>query len=82
MLQAYRIKNVVNTVKNPQSNAIWERMHQTVAIILYVSLHTDPPANILMLQYTIDSALAREMYVTRVSNNNAIATSPGAMIYN
>ena len=82
LLQAYGIKDVVNTVKNPQSNAICERMHQTVAAILRVSLHTDPPANVLMLQYTIDNALARAMYATRVSNNNAIATSPGAMVFN
>ena len=57
-------------------------MHQIVANVLRVSLHTNPPANILMLQYTIDSVLARAMYATRVSNISAITTSPGAIVYN
>ena len=39
-LTANAIKSVPTTVKNPQSNAICERMHQTVANVLRCVMRT------------------------------------------
>jgi transposase InsO family protein len=33
MLRLHQIKDVPTTVKNPQANAICERMHQTVSML-------------------------------------------------
>jgi transposase InsO family protein len=43
MLANHGIHPVVTTVKNPQSNAICERLHQTVANILRPLTHVHPP---------------------------------------
>ena len=40
---ASSIKDVCATSKNPQSNAICERMHQTVTNVLRTLVHTNPP---------------------------------------
>ncbi len=42
---ASSIKDVCSTSKNPQSNAICERMHQTVTNVLKTLVHTIPPQN-------------------------------------
>jgi hypothetical protein len=40
------IKDSPTTIKNPQVNAICERVHQTIANILRAHLHVHPPQNI------------------------------------
>lgn len=42
LLNTYGIKDVINIVENPQSNATCNHMHQMVANILQVSLHMIP----------------------------------------
>ena len=46
LLERCSIKDVPTTSKNPQSNAICERMHQTVANILRTVLYTNPPRTV------------------------------------
>ena len=45
LLAQMGIKDACIAVRNPQSNAICERMHQTIGDILRVVLHTIPPQN-------------------------------------
>ena len=45
LLTMFNIKDVSSTSKNPQSNSICERMHQTVGNILRATLHSNPPRN-------------------------------------
>lgn len=45
-LQAHGIKDVPITVKNPQANAVVERLHQTMANVLRTFLHSPPAANV------------------------------------
>jgi hypothetical protein len=40
--QLFSIKDVCSTSKNPQSNAICEKMHQTVQNVLQTLVHTNP----------------------------------------
>ncbi len=44
--EIFSIKDVCSTSKNSQSNAICERMHQTVTNVLRTLVHTNPPQNI------------------------------------
>ncbi len=45
LLEIFSIKDVCSTSTNPQSNAICERMHQTVTNVLRTLVHTNPPRN-------------------------------------
>ncbi len=45
LLDIFSIKDVCSTSKNPQSNTICERMHQTVNNVLRTLVHTYPPQN-------------------------------------
>ena len=46
MLQRNMIKSVPTTVKNPQANAIVERMHQSISTMIAISLNENPPTQI------------------------------------
>jgi hypothetical protein len=48
LLELFNIKDVCSTSKNPQSNAICERMHQTVGNVLWTLVHANPPQNMTL----------------------------------
>jgi hypothetical protein len=48
--------------KNPQSNAICERMHQTVTNVLKTLVHSNPQRNMTQARDIIDDALATVMH--------------------
>ena len=76
------ITSVPTTVKNPQANAICERLHRTMGDVLRVILRTDTPDNELEAEQIVDNALATCMHVTRCSINHQMRTSPGALVFN
>ena len=82
LLAQMGIVSVPTTVKNPQANAICERMHQTVGDILRVTLHTSPPNNINTANQMMDNALATAMHALRCAVNATLQTSPGALVFN
>jgi hypothetical protein len=65
ILDRLDIKPCPITVKNPRSNAICERMHQTVANVLRVLLHAHPPQNVADADQLVDNSLATAVHVTR-----------------
>jgi transposase InsO family protein len=69
------------TVKNPQANAICERLHQTVENALRPLLHVHPPANINEAGLLIDTALQTASYAARVAIHGSLKISPGALVY-
>jgi transposase InsO family protein len=69
------------TVKNPQANAICERLHSTVGDILRTLLREQPPQNVAQAYELIDSALASAQYAVRVSVNRTLGHSPGAIVF-
>jgi hypothetical protein len=75
------IANVPTTVKNPQSNAICERMHQTAGNIIRTLTHSNPPQNMAQATQIIDSALATTMHALRCSMHHALHMSPGAFVF-
>ncbi len=50
------------TAKHPQSNAVCERMHQTVGNILRMLLHGNPTQNIANAAQYVDDALSIAMH--------------------
>lgn len=69
------------TVKNPQANAICERLHSTVGDILRTLLREQPPQNVAQAYELIDAALASAQYAVRVAVNRALGHSPGAIVF-
>ncbi len=62
LLEIFSIKDVCSTSKNQQSNAICEKMHQTVNNVLRTLVHTNPPQNMTQTRDIIDNALATAMH--------------------
>ena len=51
-------KDVPTTSRNPQTNLIYERMHQSVRNILRTLLHGDPPENVSKANNMVDEVLS------------------------
>ena len=60
------IKGVPCTVKNPQSNAILERVHDVIKTSLRTEMHANPPTDDLEASQLIDRILASAQYAVRV----------------
>ena len=67
MLRLHHIKDVPTTIKNPQSNAICERMHQTIENMLRTFLYNQSPHDFQQLQDLVDSAIASAIYAMRTT---------------
>ena len=81
ILARLNIKDVPTTSRNPQSNAICERMHQTVGNILRTLLHTTPPTDVENATELIDEALSTAMHAMRTTVATALGASPGALVF-
>ena len=81
-MQRCKIKDVTTTAKNPQANAICERMHQTVGNVLRVLLHGEPPPNITRARDLIDEALSTAMHAMRAGIHTTLGSSPGSLVFN
>ena len=81
MLDCNQIERRPTTAKNPQSNAICERMHQSVGNSLRVLRQMNPPIGANTPQALLDSALANAMYATRARYHSGLNTTPGAMAF-
>jgi hypothetical protein len=82
LLEKTHIKDVPTTSRNPQANAICERMHQTVGNILRVLLHENPPKNVGNGNALVDEALSIAMHAMRSSIHTTLGGSPGSLVFN
>jgi hypothetical protein len=73
---------VCTTAKNPQSNAVCERMHQTVGNVLRALLHGNPPQNIANAEQYVDKALSIAMHTMRAGVHTTLGSSPGNLVFN
>ena len=80
-LQRYHIHSKVSTVKNPQSNAVAERLHQTVTNILHSTLYANPPDNQLEAELLVDTALQKATYAMRATVHTTLKVTPGSLVY-
>jgi hypothetical protein len=81
MLEQYDIQRRPTTVKNPQANAICERMHQAVGNSLRVLRQWTPPNHLDDAHLLVDTALANAMYATRATFHSGLMTTPGALSF-
>ena len=77
----FSLKDVQSTTKNPQSNSICERMHQTVENILRTNLYSSPPRNMTQARDIVDQALSQAMHATRTTVMTTIGSTPGSLAF-
>jgi hypothetical protein len=78
LLEIFSIKDVCSTSKNLQSNAICERMHQTITNVLRTLVHTNPPQNMTQARDIIDDALAIAIHAMQTTVVTTLRSTPGA----
>jgi hypothetical protein len=82
LLQNCHIRDVCTTAKNQKSNAVCERMHQTVGNVLRTLLHGNPPQNIANAAQYVDEALSIAMDAMRAGVHSTLDSSPGNLLFN
>ena len=80
-LQQHGIADRPITVKNPQANAVCERMHQTVANMLCTLVKYTKPKDKETAVQLVENALATAAYATRVSVACMLGALPGSLVY-
>ena len=80
-LHHYNIHSKVSTVKNPQSNAVAECLHQTVTNILRSTLYANPPDNQLEAELLVDTTLQKAAYAMRATVHTTLRATPGSLVY-
>ena len=81
LLQQQGISDKPTTVKNPQANAICERMHQTMANQLRPILMQNPPQNLHEAENLVDTMLANTVYALRTAVHTTLQSSPAAIAF-
>ncbi len=82
LLQGCRIKDAPTSSKNPQANAIYERMHQMVGNILRTLLHGEPPQDVTRAKDCIDEVLLIATHAVCTSIHTTLGSSPGSLVFN
>jgi hypothetical protein len=82
LLQGCRIKDAPTSSKNPQANAICERMHQTVGNVLRTLLHGEPLPDVIKAKDFIDEALLIATHAMQTGIHTTLGSSPGNLVFN
>ena len=70
------------SAKNPQANAVCERMHQTIGNSLRVLELVQHPFNLEQAQQIVDTAIANAVYAHRTTYHGTTASTPGSLAFN
>jgi transposase InsO family protein len=81
LLQNCHIRDVCTTAKNPQSNAVGERMHQTMGNVLR-TLYGNPPHSIANAAQYVDKALSIAMHAMGAGVHSTLGSSPDNLVFN
>ncbi|MGH7954529.1 MAG: hypothetical protein ACREOZ_01060 [Gloeomargaritales cyanobacterium] len=81
VLRANGILDSGITARNPQANAICERMHQVVGNSLRALIHNHPPQNFLQASEAVECCLAAAMRALRITVHSTLKISPGAAVF-
>jgi hypothetical protein len=76
------IKDAPTSSKNPQADAICERMHQTVGNVLQTLLHGEPPQDVTKGKDFIDEALLIATHTMQTGIHTTLGSSPGNLVFN
>ena len=80
-LRQWGIRNAPIGVRNPQANAVCERMHQVVGNILRNLFHANPPQQMAHATAVIDYALQMATYAMRTTVHRTLGISPGPLLF-
>ena len=75
------IESVPITVKNPQANAICERMHKTCGDQIRTLIRENPPENVETVLKLVDTVLAAAQRARCITINRTMGMTPGAMVF-
>jgi hypothetical protein len=67
--------------QNLQSNAIRERVHQTVTNVLRTLVHTNPPCDMTQARDIIDNALATAMHAMQTTIDTTLGSTSDALAF-
>ena len=81
MLRKHGIHPAGSTVKNPQSNAVCERLHQSIGNSLRALTHDNTPRTKTESKALIQSVLQTAAYGARSALHSTMKASPGAMAF-
>jgi hypothetical protein len=81
LLDHFSVKDICLTNKSPQSNAICERMHQTVENVLRILVHANPPRNMSSAKDIVGDALATAMHAMWTTVATTSGSAPGALAF-
>jgi hypothetical protein len=81
MLNINGIQPVPTTTKNPQANAVCERMHSTVGDMLCTVISTHPPKDVAQAYEIVDSTLASAQYAIGAAIHPTLQISSGALVF-
>ncbi len=81
LLEIFSIMDVCSTSNNSQSNAICEKMHQSLNNVLRTLVHTNPPRNMTQARDIIDNALATAMHAMQTTIATTLGSTPGALAF-
>jgi len=81
VLHRHGIEPHPTSVKNPQANAICERLHQTVANGLRALAHHNPPGDMNAATLLVDTAISSASYAVRAAVHQTMKISPGALVF-
>ena len=81
MLIKNNIQPVPTTVKNPPSNAIVERLHQTLNIIISISPRQNPPTLFEEVSSMAHRKCASAQFAIRATSHSQHKFSPGQMAF-
>jgi RNase H-like domain found in reverse transcriptase/Reverse transcriptase (RNA-dependent DNA polymerase)/Integrase zinc binding domain len=80
-LDKYGIHKSPTNAKTPTSNAICERMHQTVGNILRTMSTLNPPIALETGKLMVDTALANCIFALRASLHGGLKATPGSLVF-
>jgi hypothetical protein len=76
------VRDLCTTAENPQSNAVCERMHQTIGNVLRTLLHGNPPQNIASTEQYVGEALSIAMHTMHAGVHSTLGSSPSNLVFN
>lgn len=80
VLERNGIIDVPTTSRNPQANAICERMHQTIGNVLRTTGNSRTNS-LQKAMKSLDDAIATTVHATRCTVSSVLGISPGALVY-
>ncbi|KAL7460146.1 hypothetical protein ACHAXS_000610, partial [Conticribra weissflogii] len=76
-----KIKSIPTRFQNPQSNKIYEWMHETVATMLKMLLLAQPPQTHHQASLLMDDALVTAMHALRSTVSTMLQATPGGLTF-